>query len=566
MPISPQLMQLLQARGIVPQAPAPMSADDLDQPVPQIVAPQMRPGQVTPTASLDFGSKLAQSGLTLPPQGGTPPPVPDPAAGFKKATAAIGIPADAGQAATRWQPTGEPAKPPVPPPVFVQPEQTAQPVARSTMLLPSGGGGGVRPAQDASTIGPVERAELQNARNEVRSAYDELVGTPVRSTMPGVEPERYGGVAGANEAKADASKYLSAMAGVEAARGQLAENERTRKMQEQEAEYARLREDAASSPLKYDRRSFGARAAGAIFMALNAFGNAIQRRPDAPNLAKEIIDQSIERDYQDQLQAKKGKSEKAEAAGDLLSRMRARFGDERAAESGFRAMRWQEYAANAEGMAQRAQSPILVAQAKLLRAQADVETAKLDIDTHKWTPAGAVGGTNEAELYKKYADAWLHGDQKVPLQSFSEWQQSRGGVGHGASAQESGSAAQKTQEQLRAYDNVLDKAREVEAMVRLGGKLSPSETARGRALVSELVNEIPRAQLGTTRAPAEKEQELVKQGLPKDPNSFQFTGSDLAKIQQTIRSLEAEKSRLAGGSGAPPASAAQLGATPLGGK
>jgi hypothetical protein len=248
----------------------------------------------------------------------------------------------------------------------------------------SWGSGGVIQAHATSLISPESRGQFEQAFGEREAAGQALSNAQQEQS----------------EAQHDALQRRANYAALDEVEAKAAERTRKHALDAQMADYERLQKEASEGKPIYDRRTGGARLMGAVFMGMNALGNAIQRHPEAPNLAKQIIEKGVDDDYREQSDALANKHKAAQQKGELLAKMRERFGDERAAEAGFRAYRAEQMGYQALAAAERAKSPVMKAQADMFKAETDMLKAQWHQQAEHWTPLG-VGGSGP-DLRKEY--------------------------------------------------------------------------------------------------------------------------------------------------------------------
>lgn len=305
----------------------------------------------------------------------------------------------------------------------------------------------------------------------------------------------------------------------------------------------------------WDSKTTGQKIMLGLGMALRGFGAALTHSGDDPmKWLSEQIHENIE--------AQKAKASGArQAVGDaqnLYQFNKERLGDEdRAYQATALAQRTalqgqlQRYVgdATAEPMGRLRAAQMAQANAQeisSIQRDLDEKTAKV-VTSEKFTAPGTGGGRDILAQVKR-ANELKSGLETLGGTDIG----TRGKEAEIAHTVASTEAEQKklatpaNKAQVDSYDNALDKLKEVQDMVRKGGTLSASETARGQALKSALMNEIARAETDGTRAPSEAEQKLIEQQLPADPNAFQWTGSDLARVSETIKGLQRARARAAG--------------------
>lgn len=121
------------------------------------------------------------------------------------------------------------------------------------------------------------------------------------------------------------------------------------------------------------------------------------------------------------------------------------------------------------------------------------------------------------------------------------------------SGNKSGGLGAMEREQLRSYDTSLDYLNKIRDMIKAGGAMSPSRTAVGEALVAGAQNSLARAETGGHRAPSPNEVEILKRQIPADPNAWQLSGKELARIEAVIAQTKASRERVANSSSTAPA-------------
>jgi hypothetical protein len=442
--LSPETYALLQARGILPPSQAPQAPPD-----PAILAYAQGlqgnappPAPAGPAPGLPRTPQEAQAWQAMA-NAGAPPPSDElpPQAQQAAARLAAGHAPTAGNyLPSSGAPSGPNAHgPPDRTPyryvgegngtgvtpsasvdVHVRP-QPAPTLAGSPLLS---GGGGVAPSTSwQSTVSPTTRAMMEAADTEKDAAIQRLGEAQ----------------AGQTQAEADAQWGLAGRAAQEDVDMQAAERKRSHAIDAQMADYAAAQKAASEGTLQYDRRGTGARVAGAIFMALGQLGAGLTGGR-LPNTAREIIDEQIKADYQQQKDELAKRGAAAERSGNLLEKLRQRFGDDRAAESAFRAQRWQQYGLQAQAMATEAKSPAMKAQADLLKAGADQEMAAHHQAMEHQVVTGG-GGIDWRKQYmddqRKFDEAALKGETPAGARfpSFQEYVASHGGAGGGAPVQ-----------------------------------------------------------------------------------------------------------------------------------
>lgn len=99
--------------------------------------------------------------------------------------------------------------------------------------------------------------------------------------------------------------------------------------------------------------------------------------------------------------------------------------------------------------------------------------------------------------------------------------------------------AQNNLARIQSFKTQLAKA---ESMISSGGKVDAARTAEGHTLLHAMAAELGYVNAG--KSPNETELSTAKDMLPSDLNSFQFTGSDKAKLAQ-VRAIIEEKEALA---------------------
>lgn len=115
-----------------------------------------------------------------------------------------------------------------------------------------------------------------------------------------------------------------------------------------------------------DRRSFGQKIAGAIAMGLGAYASAINR---TPNYAMQIINESMERDYQeqkDQIDRAKGR---VGMVDNELSRLQRMFQNDKLARSAFMDLRFKDADLAIKGFQESVRGEQAKADADIMRAQ-----------------------------------------------------------------------------------------------------------------------------------------------------------------------------------------------------
>lgn len=177
---------------------------------------------------------------------------------------------------------------------------------------------------------------------------------------------------------------------------------RQAKLNEQQAEYDRMRQEAAAGKPDYDRwwktKNGGVRALAAVFQALGTFGQGLSHG-NAPNMATPIINDAISRDIAEQRDTLAAKREDARAAGESLRQMRERFGDEHLADLGERARQLEAYKLMVQSEVTKMGSPIQAAKAQGIVADLDAEQARLHATMHPWVQAQTVGGAGAGGGY-----------------------------------------------------------------------------------------------------------------------------------------------------------------------
>lgn len=107
-------------------------------------------------------------------------------------------------------------------------------------------------------------------------------------------------------------------------------------------------------------------------------------------------------------------------------------------------------------------------------------------------------------------------------------------------------------EQLRSYSAALDGLDRMQQMIAAGGKLDPARTAEGESLVAATANALARAETGGKRPPSEAEMSLLHKQLPADPNHYQWTEADLARIRTTRLKVIRDMNRVRADAGLAP--------------
>ncbi len=217
--------------------------------------------------------------------------------------------------------------------------------------------------------------------------------------------------------------------------------------------------------------------------------------------------------------------------------------------------------AQADQLAAASESPTYQARAKILNAQLEQKKREIELGglnaeskTERFTPAHTDTGVPYVDP-KKIAEEAI-GIQKeraaagtpITMEQARQEAYAAHGIGKGISPYAKGNPEDKTvQEQIRSNQEGLDYLNKIRDMIKSGGELSPSRTAQGQALVAGARNALARAETGGKRAPSHDEINILNSQLPPDPNAWQFTGSDLARIEATIAQREAQLRRLQGG-------------------
>lgn len=247
----------------------------------------------------------------------------------------------------------------------------------------------------------------------------------------------------------------------------------------------------------------------------------------------------------------------------LVADMMRRFGNLDQAADAAHALALQQLDAEAAEHAAASGSEKVQAAQRLVGAQMQLEARKYMDSLYKYVPAHTAatggGGPNLAQIRKRAQDIADKSGGTISVddafrRALAE-ATTLGTSGSTVTYSEPGKGAKNTPgaekagEQVRAYDNALDKISEIERMIQSGGQVSRERTAHGQALVASLVNELARAETGGTRAPSETEQELIKQQIPSDPNAWQFTGADLEKIRTTKENILRARARAAAAAG-----------------
>lgn len=136
--------------------------------------------------------------------------------------------------------------------------------------------------------------------------------------------------------------------------------------------------------------------AAAIAVGLGALGSSLPARygggVGGPNMALQIIDKAIDRDIQAQRDDIANKRAGIGLQMNLLSQMRAKFGDERQAESAARVVMLETYKMKIEETAARSKVPAVQANAQMLIAQADQKEAAELTGMQDRAAAAAVAG------------------------------------------------------------------------------------------------------------------------------------------------------------------------------
>lgn len=115
-----------------------------------------------------------------------------------------------------------------------------------------------------------------------------------------------------------------------------------------------------------------------------------------------------------------------------------------------------------------------------------------------------------------------------------------------------GEADAKIHQQVRDYASVIDGLDRMQQMIQEGGHLDKGRTAEGQALFGSTANALARAETGGTRPPSETEMARIREQLPADPNSYQWTDADLRRIRTTRLKVIRDANRVRADAGLPP--------------
>jgi hypothetical protein len=486
--------------------------------------------------------------------------------------------------ATPTAPLGAHAPPPAPvspalDPALKVPAPVEQPdMARVRPL------GGVASPQGADPAGVVPlRMAPQAVAPPAPAHWTNTLDPTLRGPIEQGRQEQIAGVqAGANAQAAQATETSGALGEQrrvyeeQQAIDRQTDEQQQRALEQHQAQLAKSAEDLAGAkidPEHYtkEKGTFG-RIGLAIASGLGAFGAALAH---TQNFALETINAAISRDIDAQKEGLANKrSSLATQQGLLADKMRI-FGDERQARAAARQEMLQATEMRVKELAAKYQSPVYQANAQTLIGKLREESAKEDAAFSKFTPAstgGAVGVVTPAKVSELASKIYTDSNGSLSPEQAREAAMRTLGAASGGGAlpawAKGGAGAgphdADTAKQLAAYDNAIASTRELVAMGEQGVSLSGAERGRAEAALQRAINEIPRAEVGSSRAPSEAEQALVRAQLGDNPRSLQFTGGDQARRKETLRALEEARARLAGGAGGAPAPAMPPGFRPAG--
>lgn len=374
--LDPATLALLSAKGIVPP--------------PQV---QTQP---------DFGSTLANAGLQAP--GATPPPPPQaPAAPPPPSNFGLPFSAPSQTPASRQPPLPTEGAGGVPLDMSAlgenrQAENKPYAGGSTDWTKPSPGAGGEAgamaqphyatvPAHEVRQVSPEAEARMSAAEGEKKAAAGQASGAEQ-------------GVAAAEAAGAGEQ---AAALGSQEEGAQRREAGRTKALAGLDAERSAMQRDYASGKPDYDRYYKGNgglnRVVAAVAQALGAAGQVFGHT--STNTAMEIINKKVDADVAEQRDDLAKKGDALKGKGEQLRDLRAKFGDERAAEAAMRVIELDKVKLHGQQMVGEAKSTMIAAKWQGVVADIDQEAAVNYQKAHAWANASTVqtgGGAQYSDV------------------------------------------------------------------------------------------------------------------------------------------------------------------------
>lgn len=231
-------------------------------------------------------------------------------------------------------------------------------------------------------------------------------------------------------------------------------------------------------------------------------------------------------------------------------------------------------------------SPILAARSEVAKAQIQAHGVEADAKLYGHVGPQVVGGSGwTPAMAKESLEAWKADHEKGGTATIEQMQMQvakahnlkatgpegivplkMGGIGGGGRSAGVQMEAQQNLDRLQQFRNQLTEA---ENMVNEGGKFDPARTAHAATLRHAMAAELGYVNAG--KSPNETELATAEEMLPKDFNSFQFTGADKAKLASIRKLIDDKEAHLrasmrqvAQGAGFIPAAEAQEAAAETG--
>lgn len=294
---------------------------------------------------------------------------------------------------------------------------------------------------------------------------------------------------------------------------------------------------------------------------LGAFGAALTK---GPNFALQQINAAIDRDVAAQRDEIQNAKDSDMMLNDISKRKYGRAMTQNELDARSRQDGYNYALHQADVLANSYNSTIATANGALLKGQlgAQAEQQSLSL-AHSIYQARLLaeqaaakkggGGVDNSKEFRSYVAKFMgDGDslqvaQARALQLFAPDGRTNIPTLTGTPKQGSGKEiSEMEKEQIRSYKQGLGYLYQIRDMVREGGEVSPARTAKGEALTAGAFNAIARAETGGHRAPTPEEIKILERQIPHDPNSWQFSGKELERINTTIAATEAALARLPG--------------------
>lgn len=268
-----------------------------------------------------------------------------------------------------------------------KPLPTAAPPTPAFAAGPSGGPLGA--AQQAATasletrmpVAPSSAAGVSGAGLD--AAARKQMSAEQKATDAARSQVRAEAAAADEVAKVHQEQIAKAQASEERRQAAVAEGEKTYK-----AAYDALKTpDGKVDPGRFwGSRSTGQKVLAGIAVALSGFGNGLMGRGgnDALSLIQKQIDDDIDAQKANIAGERERKRDTLQGASTMLGQLRAKFGDERAAESAFRAMALEQAQATVQSKLALSKDPAIVANGEKLVADLGMKLAEKKAELAHW--------------------------------------------------------------------------------------------------------------------------------------------------------------------------------------